>query len=409
MPERIAPVFRDRDELTAATNLGDKLTRALEQSAFLIVICSPAAARSRWVNEEVLAYKRMGREHRVFCLIVDGEPGASARPETADRECFPRALIYKLGPDGALSTELSEPIAADGRPGKDSRLDVKLKLVAGMLGVGLDELKQREANRRHRRMALLSAASVTGMAITSVLATTAWLARNEAERQRVRAEAEAETARQTTGFMVDLFKVSDPSEALGNSITAREILDKGAKRIDTELKDQPGIQATLMDTMGTVYTSLGLYDSALPLVRNAVQKRVTLLGPKSTEVAESLNSLGQLLMLKSDYAEAERRLRGALEIRRERLGNKHPDVADTLSALADVKLQTGKYAEGEPMIREALAIRRAKFGDVSAEVASSLEDLGLNYYQRGDYEPAIARCARLSRCAVPFMRESIRI
>src|SRR5262245_45245218 len=150
VPERIAPVFRDRDELTAATNLGDKLTRALQQSAFQIVICSPAAARSRWVNEEILAYKRLGREHRVFCLIVGGEPGASANPATADQECFPRALIHKLGPDGQLSDERSEPIAADGRTGKDTRLDVKLKLIAGMLGVGLDELKQREAHRRHR-------------------------------------------------------------------------------------------------------------------------------------------------------------------------------------------------------------------------------------------------------------------
>ncbi len=126
-----------------------------------------------------------------------------------------------------------------------------------MLGVGLDELKQREAHRRQRRMMMLVTASVAGMAITSTLAGAAWLARNEAERQRVRAEAEAETARQTTRFMVDLFKVSDPSEALGNTITAREILDKGAKRIDQELADQPAIQATLMDTMGTVYTSLG--------------------------------------------------------------------------------------------------------------------------------------------------------
>ena len=111
------------------------------------------------------------------------------------------------------------------------------------------------------------------MAITSTLAAAAWLARNEAERQRVRAEAEAETARQTTRFMVDLFKVSDPSEALGNTITAREILDKGADRIETELADQPAIQATLMDTMGTVYTSLGLYDPAARLVREAVAQR----------------------------------------------------------------------------------------------------------------------------------------
>jgi tetratricopeptide (TPR) repeat protein len=389
VPERIAPVFRDRDELTAATNLGDKLTRALEQSAFQIVICSPAAAKSRWVNEEILTYKRFGREHRVFCLIVAGEPGASARPETAHEECFPRALIHKLGPDGELSDERSEPIAADARRGKDSRLDAKLKLIAGMLGVGLDELKQREAARRHRRMALLATASVAGMAVTSVLATAAWLARNDAQRQRVRAEAEAETARQTTQFMIDLFKVSDPSEALGKTITAKEILDKGAKRIDAELKDQPGIQATLMDTMGTVYTSLNLYDQAVPLVRNAVAKRRALLGDQSVEFAQSLNHLGEVLTLTSDFEEAEKSLRSALAIRRARLGNEHPDVADTLSALAEVLSQEGRSAEGEPLIQEALRIRRARFGDVSTQVAASTEALGLNFYERGNYDRAI--------------------
>ena len=97
VPARFAPVFRDRDELATATNLGETLTRALEQSAFQVVICSPAAAKSRWVNEEILAFKRLGREHRIFCLIVAGEPGASASAATADQECFPNALIYKMG------------------------------------------------------------------------------------------------------------------------------------------------------------------------------------------------------------------------------------------------------------------------------------------------------------------------
>ncbi len=272
VPERLAPVFRDREELATATNLGETLTRALTESAALVVICSPAAARSRWVNEEILTFKRLGREDRIFCLIVAGEPGASVRPGTTDEECFPNALIYRMGPDGELSGERSEPIAADVRPGKDSRNDARLKLVAGLVGVSLDELKQREAQRRQRRAMLLVAASLAGMAVTSTLATAAWLARNEAERQRVRAEAEAEAARQTTSFIVDLFKLWDPSEALGNTITAREILDRGASRIERELGDQPAIQATLMDTLGTVYTSLGLYDPAARLVREAVHQ-----------------------------------------------------------------------------------------------------------------------------------------
>jgi hypothetical protein len=236
VPERLSPVFRDRDELATSTSLGDTLTRALQQSATQIVICSPAAAKSRWVNEEILAFKKLGREHRVFCLIVDGEPGDPSR------ECFPPALVYRLGVDGQLTEERSEPIAADARPGRDGRSDVKLKLIAALLGVELDELKQREAQRRQGRMMILAATAVSGMAITSTLAVSAWLARNDAELQRARAEAEAEraeaeaeTARQTTRFMVDLFKVSDPGEALGNTITAREILDRGAARIDREL------------------------------------------------------------------------------------------------------------------------------------------------------------------------------
>ena len=313
VPERIAPVFRDREELGTATSLGETLTRALEQSAALVLIGSPAAARSRWVNEEILTFKRLGRADRVFCLVVAGEPGASARPETADQECFPEALVQVIGPDGRPTGELSEPIAADARAGKDGKQDARLKLIAGLLGVPLDELKQREAQRRQRRMMLVVGASVAGMAITSTLAGAAWLARNEAERQRVRAEAEAETARQTTRFMVDLFKVSDPSEALGNSITAREILDRGAGRIETELADQPAIQATLMDTMGTVYTSLGLYDPATRLAREAVARRQKLFGAGHPEVASSLGHLGEVLMLKGEYAEAEPYLRASLE------------------------------------------------------------------------------------------------
>src|SRR4026207_362435 len=86
VPEKFAPVFRDRDELATATNLGATLIGALEQSACQIVICSRKAAKSRWVNEEILTFKRLGREHRVFCLIVAGEPGASANPATAALE-----------------------------------------------------------------------------------------------------------------------------------------------------------------------------------------------------------------------------------------------------------------------------------------------------------------------------------
>jgi hypothetical protein len=316
IPPRLAPVFRDRDELPSATNLGELLTESLRASATQIVICSPAAAQSHWVNEEIICFKRLGRSNRIFCLIVDGEPWASNKPGQEDQECFPQALRYEIGDDKELSDIQAEPIAADARAEGDGKANARLKLISGMLGVGFDALKQREASRRHRRMLVFTTASFIGMAITSGLAVTAYLARIEAEEQRRIAEIEAETAKQTTDFMVGLFAVSDPSESLGNTITAREILDKGAERVETELADQPEIQATLMDTMGTVYKSLGLYDAAAPLVAKSVERRRSIFGDDHLAVAQSLNHLGEVQALKAEYNEAEKNLREALAVRR---------------------------------------------------------------------------------------------
>ena len=396
VPERFAPVFRDREELATATSLGDTLTQALEDSACQVVICSPRAAKSKWTNEEILTYKRLGRSHRIFALIIGGEPGASLDPATADEECFPPALIYEMGDDGELTDVRSEPIAADARPGKDPKQAAKLKLLAGMLGVGFDDLRQREVQRRHRRMMVLTTAAFIGMTITSGLAVTAYLARLEAEEQRRIAEIEAETARQTTDFMVGLFEVSDPGEALGNTITAREILDKGAERIEEELADQPEIQATLMDTMGTVYKSLGLYDAAVPLVVKSVERRRLLFGNEHLSVAESLNNLGEVQALRAEYDAAEQNIRDALDVRRELLGNESPDVAETLTQLAYVLTEKGEYADAEPLIRESLAIRRTVHGESHPDVADSLEDLALNLFDQGDLERS-----------VPLLREAV--
>ena len=159
IPARTAPVFRDRDELASATDLGTKLREALEGSACLLVICSPASAASHWVNEEILSFKRLGRADRIFALIVGGEPYASGVPGREREECFPPALRYQLDEDGNLGNTPAEPIAADARAGKDGKSNAQIKLLAGMLGVGFDALRQRELQRRQRRLAIVAASS----------------------------------------------------------------------------------------------------------------------------------------------------------------------------------------------------------------------------------------------------------
>jgi WD40 repeat protein len=184
VPGRLFPVFRDREELPTSAELGDVINRALEQSSHLIVICSPRSARSQWVNEEILQFKRQGKADRILCLIVDGEPNASDKPELELEECFPEALKFELGQNGELTKKRNEPIAADVREGKDGKNSSLLKIVAGLLGVGFDDLRQREAVRQQKRMVTTAGVSVVLVAIMGILTFWALTQKREAEHQR---------------------------------------------------------------------------------------------------------------------------------------------------------------------------------------------------------------------------------
>lgn len=195
VPALLSPLFRDRDELSSAGTLTDIIEEALRQSEALIVIASPASARSRWVNEEVMRFKRSGRQDRIHCFIVDGDPEAED-----DRNCFVPALRFELGADGELSDRPIELVAADARAEGDGRQRALTRLVAGLLGVRYDDLRQRELVRRNRRLMAIAAISTIGMAAAATLAGVAFLARQDAERRRVQAE-------DLVGFMLgDLYE-----------------------------------------------------------------------------------------------------------------------------------------------------------------------------------------------------------
>lgn len=145
LPKTLRPIFRDREEFSAGHSLTEQTLAALDASQFLIVLCSPSAALSKYVNEEVRHFKAAGGASRVIPIIVEGEPG------NAKCECFPPALRFKLGPDGALSEEREEPLAADARPQGDGKDIAKQKVIAGLLGLGLDEVMRRAERARKRR------------------------------------------------------------------------------------------------------------------------------------------------------------------------------------------------------------------------------------------------------------------
>jgi cell division protein FtsB len=176
--------------LPVSSDLSSNINEALRESRYLIVICSPHSAQSRWVGEEIKTYKKLGREDRILALIVDGEPNASdGKPGfSAEDECFSQALRYRWSGDGEALR--SEPIAADVREDKDGKLNAKLKLLAGLLGVNYDDLKRREQERRIRRLRIVVAVTLALVSGFGILSVYAW-------RQKQAAESALAQTRQT--------------------------------------------------------------------------------------------------------------------------------------------------------------------------------------------------------------------
>ncbi|TAN06963.1 MAG: toll/interleukin-1 receptor domain-containing protein [Rhodanobacteraceae bacterium] len=267
IPRRLNPIFRDREELSSSPELGSKINQALAQSENLIVLCSPASATSRWVNEEVLAYKRMGRARHIFCLIVEGEPNATDRPGREAEECFCPALRFATDTDGRPTNERTEPIAADAREGKDGKANAKLKLVAGMLGVGFDALKQRELQRRTRRMTAIAALALGVMAVTSVLAVYALISRHQAviaQHQAVVAQQAAQRRQKQAEGLVN-FMLGDLTGKL-NEVHRLDILQAVDNKAMAYFKSLPATdvndaaleqRAKALEAIGTVRMQQG--------------------------------------------------------------------------------------------------------------------------------------------------------
>ena len=265
VPKRLTPIFRDRKELAASGDLGAEIREALIASRFLIVLCSPSAANSRWTNAEIDTFKRVRPDGAVLAAIVEGEPFASEIPGREAEECLPPALRVRYDRRGRPTAKRADPLCADLRENRDGKRLGLLKLVAGMLGVGLDSVVQRETVRRQRRLAMLAAASLAGMAVTSTLAVTAIQSRDAARDQRREAEG-------LVGFMLgDLRSKLDPLGRLDvlDSVGARalayyESQDKGA------LSDESLAQRSkALTLLGEIANTRGDLDTALRLYREA--------------------------------------------------------------------------------------------------------------------------------------------
>lgn len=236
--------------------------------------------------------------------------------------------------------------------------------------------------RRHR-----TGVSIAVSAVLLITALTGFYTHQLAS-ERDKARLEAQKAEQVSQFLQDLFELSDPSQAKGNEITAREILDEGAERIERELADQPEVQAEMMNVIGMVYESLGLFDEAETMVARALALRQTLYQPGHPDVNESLSDLGVIKKEQGEYQAAAAIHREVLAVRRQKLGDMNPKTIQSLQDLADVHYQAGEYDSAGVIYAEVLPARRELFGPKHESVAESSENLATVRHAQGRYAEA---------------------
>ena len=213
-------------------------------------------------------------------------------------------------------------------------------------------------------------------------------ARLETESALLSAELARSETEEVSDFLKSLFNVSDPGQAMGNAVTARELLDAAADRVGQELEDQPLARARFMQTIGDIYRKLGLYDPARTLLEEALAIRDAGLREDDLDIAESLNGLGVLSVQQGDLAAAEPLLERVLSIRQKQLDPDDPKVAASLNNLANLYADTDRFVLAEPLYRQSLAIAEKFEGELPPDLLVSLNNLAVTYFEQGRYAEA---------------------
>jgi tetratricopeptide (TPR) repeat protein len=436
---RIGAIFRDRDELASAGSLSRSIEQALDESAALIVVCSPAAVASRWVDEEIAYYRRHHPERPVFAFVVDGDPALDPREDPV-HAAFP-ANLARADVDDAAGP-LGEPVAADARAQGDGFAQAFLKLVAGLLGLRYDQLRQREQRRRQRRWTAVAALASLLAAVFAVLALQATRARNVAREAQARAELELTSERQTREFLLSVFRLADANEAHGNSVTVREVLDRAVARIDTTEFSRAEIRARFLATMGQAYSNLGLTKRGVELLKSSIDA-VGASGSAagSMQRTDSRIELADLFYSMGEYERAIATLEAIGEDdlstwqQRSRVANIRGDVfaytekddkaresyaaaldtvagsdmgtsrdgvlarSRSLFGIATLAQFAGDYAEAGRGYQNVIELLQPVVGEMHPDTIAAINALGSSAYQRGDLARARTEFQRSLRAA----------
>lgn len=360
VPKSLHPIFRDRVDLAASHSLTEKIRQALKDSEWLIVICSMAASKSPYVNEEIRIFKTLGRAERIVPIIVDGEPG------DPERDCFPPNLRLRFDAEGRKVDGTDEPIAADARDEGDGRDMALLKVVAGLIGVRLDEIvrRDRERQRRATRKWMAVAASMVLLAVAAggaaVMATIEW--RKNARMLSLTEKFLATSLGAVTGLVTRSVESSRErgvpvKETVGFLDDAAQLFDSMSsfssdmRRLDRPPDELLHRKALMQISYAEAYADLGESEKRIAYATEAID-----------HLAELVARNGDNLQFKIDWALAlARRGVGLYATNRRELASRDYAAAfEKLSALKQADLGTPAQRQEIDIELAALLRRRAQ-------------------------------------------------
>lgn len=402
VPRRLTPIFRDVDYLPSSGDLPASVEDQLRRSRFLIVACSPNAAASEWVGEEVQRFKSVHGEARVLLAVVGGKPGDVEGDPLDPEAVAPKSALFRVSESGALTDERVEPLAADLRfAGKASEKNF-LKLVAGLIGVGLDDLLERDHQRRNARMRAIAGVAAASAFITGALSFMAIDARNDAQEHRAEAEDLIEF------MLTDLRAELEPVGRLDAlDVVGRRALDYYARRSPKQMDpDSLGRRARAQLLVGELRNLRGDLDAALDAYEEAAAttgeqlRRDPANELRIFDHAQSVFWVGYVALQRGNLPLAERYFREyhALAGQLVRLDSDNADwrleLAYANNNLGTLFANARRWDEAIDYLEEARALKSRLVSDSPEDIAAAMSLaqswswLGRTRWDLGEYDAA---------------------